>query len=53
MEPLQVLLTVQQDANLGILLNYFEKSCVLPFYACDTEVGNFKEKEGEEEIAEV
>jgi hypothetical protein len=49
-EPLHVLLTGQQDAILGILPNYRE-SCVLPFYACDIEVGSFKEKEGEEEIA--
>ncbi len=45
-----MLLTGQQDAILGILPNYRE-SCVLPFYACDIEVGSFKEKEGEEEIA--
>jgi hypothetical protein len=49
-EPLQVLLTVQQDANPGMLLN-FRESCVQPFYARDTEVGSFKQKEGEEGIA--
>ncbi len=42
MEPQQVLLTVQQDANLGILPNYRE-NCALPVMLV---IG-----EGEEEIA--